>query len=188
MRDLAKQNFSSSKGFSKRPANAGALRIIMILIVVFGLGFFIKSKFLGSDSASGSSDVILSEAPRGLTPVQIGNGKVAQGEDIKTESAKFRLVKSGFEGKVIANRSLNDGEYFLSVDGTLPDPKSNYSYGVWLVDGEEEELVDYLGGAGTSWYLNASRGKELMNFDTIWITRENSRKDGSEEVLFEGSF
>lgn len=168
--------------------NAGILRLVLILAIIFGVGFFFKSKFLNSGSVSGSSDVVLREAPRGLTPVKVDEGDVTQGKEIKSESASFRAVGEGASGKVSASRNLEGGKYNIRVDATLEDPKSAYSYGVWLVDGNDEVIVDYLGGSGTNWYLRASRDADLMKYDTIWITKEYSRTNESETILFEGSF
>lgn len=187
MRDLANQSFSSSKG-PKKNINAGILRLIIILVIIFGIGFFVKGKFLGSGGVSGSSDVVLREAPRGLMPVKLDGENVSQGKEIKSESASFRAVAEGVSGKVSASRNVEGGKYNIRVDATLEDPKQAYSYGVWLYEGKDEVLVDYLGGSGTNWYLRATRDADLVKYDSIKITREYSRTNESETILFEGSF
>jgi len=186
MRDLAQQKFSGPYGVKKN--NTVVLRLIIVLAVVLGIGFFVKSKFLNTGSVSGSADVVLREAPRGLTPVDIKDEGAGKGVDLKLENASFDLVKSGFNGKVTATRSYTNGIYSLNVDATLENPQG-HQYGVWAVNGDDVVLVDYMGGNKTNFSLRVRKDDDkLMKYDGIWITFERSKEDRPEEHIFEGTF
>lgn len=158
---------------------------LALILVVFSLA---RSQF--SPEGEGGGDVILREAPRGLTPVVLEGNLVnvaAGGVDLVTGSAALVDVKYGGEAKAAATRSYGGGIYKLSVDATLPDPK-NVNYQVWLVSGENVLPIDYMRGSGTSWSLSLNSEDKYSGYRGIWITLERNKDELPEEHVMEGSF
>jgi len=182
MRDLGQQNFDSGR----RSLGKKALRILVLLIVIIGVIFLVKSRL--NIGGSGGS-VILREAPRGLIPVSIGNQSnlTAGAVDLTTQSATFKDVRYGGEAKATATRSFGGGLYILSVDATLPDPV-NTNYQVWLVGGGSVIPIDYMNGSKTSWSLGLRSSDKYSKYDGIWITLERTKDELPEEHVLEGTF
>ncbi len=181
MRDLAQLSLATGQ-----PSRFGKiLRLVVFALLTFGIIYFVGNQFL---AGGGSSPIILQEAPRGLTPVDIGSSGIAGGGvDLVTQSANLEDVKYGGEAKATATRSFGGGIYKLSVDATLPDPK-NVNYQVWLVSGENVLPIDYMRGAKTSWSLSLRSDDKYSGYGGIWITLERSKDEIPEEHVMEGSF
>ena len=184
MRDLAKQNFAVSSGASSFRA---FMRILLLIVVVLGIFYFVKSRLISTGSGRGS--IILQEAPRGLVPVDIGDGgKIAEGGvNLATGQATFTDVKYDGLAKASATRSFGGGVYILSVDGNLPDPKNTY-YQVWLVGDGKVVPIDYMSGSKTKWSLTLRSQDKYSKYDGIWITLERTKDDLPEEHVLEGGF
>lgn len=183
MRDLANQNFPSSK----KSSPSKFLRLIILIVIVFGAFYFVKSKI--NFSGNGGSAVVLQDLPRNLLPIPLDNtmSVTDKGVDLVTQSALLKDVKYDGEYTGSAKRSYGGGTYILSVDATLPDPKGN-SYGVWLVGDDDIILVDYMGGSKTSWSLRLRDTDKYSKYSGIWVTLERTRDNKSEEHVLEGSF
>lgn len=183
MRDLSNMPMGNPAPRGKR-----ILRLILFLALILGVFYLARSQF--SPAGDGGGDVILGEAPRGLTPVAL-LGNVADvtegGVDLLTGSATLADVKYGGEAKAVATRSFGGGIYKLSVEATLPDPK-NVNYQVWLVSGENVLPIDYMRGSGTSWSLRLRSEDKYSGYDGIWITLERNKDDLPEEHVMEGFF
>lgn len=184
MRDLS----NMPVGINPVPRGRRIARFVLLLALILVVFYLARSQF--SPRGNGSGDVILGEAPRGLTPVALeGNlGDVtAGGVDLLTGSAAFVDVKYGGEAKAVATRSYGGGIYKLSLNATLPDPK-NVNYQVWLVSGENVLPIDYMRGSGTSWSLSLSGKDKYSGYGGIWITLERNKDELPEEHVMEGSF
>jgi len=157
------------------------------LIIIGGIFFLARSRF--NFARGGDSSVILREAPRGLTPVQIdgSSNAIEGGVDLTTQQATFEDVKYQGQAKATASRSFGGGTYILSVDATLPDPKSTY-YQVWLVGNGKTIPIDFMSGSKTSWSLRLKSSDKYSNYDGIWITLERTKDELPEEHVLEGSF
>ena len=185
MRDLANQNFASGKLPTRSTA---IIRVLIVLLVIGGVSYLVRGKFNFGDGAS--SSVVLQEAPRSLTPVDIDTGQnvTEGGVDLTTQSATLTDIRYGGGAKATAVRSFGGGVYILSIDATLPDPKGN-SYAVWLVGDEGPILVDYMGGTKNSWSLRLRGPDRYSGMSGIWITLERTKEDVEpEERILEGSF
>lgn len=184
MRDLS----NMSVGSNPVPRGRQIVRFILLLVLILVVFYLARSQF--SPRGEGSGDVILREAPRGLTPVALeGNlGDVtAGGVDLLTGSVVFVDVKYGGEAKAVATRSYGGGIYKLSVDATLPDPK-NVNYQVWLVSDGQVVPIDYMRGSGNSWSLSLRGEDKYSGYGGIWITLERNKDELPEEHVMEGSF
>lgn len=183
MRDL------SNMPVGTNPVRRGrrVARLIFFLALILGVFYLARSQF--SPSGAGGGDIILREAPRGLTPV--AGGKLVDvaegGVSLVTGSATLVDVKYGGEAKAVATRSFGGGIYKLTVAATLPDPK-NVNYQVWLVSPESVLPIDYMRGLGTSWSLSLRDKDKYSGYDGIWITLERSKDELPEEHVMEGSF
>ncbi|OGE16025.1 hypothetical protein A2495_03240 [Candidatus Curtissbacteria bacterium RIFOXYC12_FULL_41_11] len=183
MRDLGQQNFGKLQHTSK---NKIIFRAVVFLIIVGGVFYFARSRF--SFSGESGSSIILREAPRGLTPVEIdGSIEDLEGVDLTTQQATFEDVKYNGQATATATRSFGGGTYILTVDATLPDPV-NVSYQVWLVGGGKATPIDYMSGSKTSWSLNLRSLDKYSQYDGIWITLERTKDSLSEEHVMEGTF
>lgn len=187
MRDLASQNFGST---STTRQKSKLIKVVLVVLVVVTLIYFAKT-FVSSETSGGSASVRLAEAPRGLTPVDVGEtGKITEGGvDLKTENATLSLVKTlDIAAKASASRSSGGGNYILSVDATLPDPGAN-KYGVWLIDDNTPILIDYMNGSKNAWNLRIrDDSSKYVGLDEVWITLERTKDEKVEEHVFEGSF
>src|SRR3989338_5621034 len=92
MRDLANQNFTSGKLPTRSTA---IIRVLIVLLVIGGVSYLVRGKFNFGDGAS--SSVVLQEAPRSLTPVDIDTGQnVAEGGvDLTPQSATLTDIRYG---------------------------------------------------------------------------------------------
>lgn len=186
MRDLSRTSNSNTSvllGFKNY------WRVFVILAIVLGVLFVVRFGFnLGSGVVGGSS-VVLHEAPRGLTPVEVDgkSGVTDGGVNLVTQSASFTDVKYGGGASATATRSFGGGTYVLNVNAKLPDPV-NTNYQVWLVGGGEVVPIDYMRGSGTSWSLSLRSADNYSNYSGIWITLERSKDNIPEEHVLEGSF
>lgn len=179
MRDLAK-NFGSSGGPNK------IFWQIVILFLILSAIFFAKNKFF--DGSSGGFSIELTDAPRGLKPVEVGASGIGDsGVDLVTNRISLRDVKYGGEAKATATRSYGGGIYNLSVEARLPDPV-NTNYQVWLVSGNGPLPVDYMRGAKTGWSLSLRDTDKYSSYRGIWITLERTKDDKPEEHVMEGTF
>lgn len=184
MRDLANRTYgqkvTGGSKFLKRIA-ALTLGAVVILVVV-------KLFFSAGGVISGQS-VVLRDALTGLKPVESDQDTSVseQGVTLKTQSARLIDV-SGGSGSGTAKRIFGAGTYSLDIDATLPDPKGN-NYGVWLFDGSEVLLVDYLRGSGNSWGYDLKDKDKYSGFNQIWITLEITKNDTKpEKHILEGSW
>ncbi len=185
MRDLANLNFSQGRSSSKFKTVG---RFLIILVVLLGVAFFLKSRFIAS--GPGSPSIVLQEAPRGLVPVDANQASkvVEGGVDLATQKATLGDVKYGGEASGIATRTYGGGTYQLSIDATIPDPKGN-SYGVWLTGGGTIVFIDYLRGSKTSWSFSFRDTDKYSKYDGILITLERTKEDNEpEERVLEGSW
>ena len=147
MRDLANQSYGQkgTKVDSKFLRRVLFLTFAAIAILVIGKLFFSASSVISGQS------VILRDAPTGLKPVEADSDTSvsAEGVTLTSQTARLANVAEG-GGSGTAKRTFGANTYSLDVDTNLPDPKGN-NYGVWLTDGAEVLLVDYLRGSGSSW-------------------------------------
>lgn len=186
MRDLSKIPLGKTR--RKPPAFRKLARLLVFLFIALSIFSVAKSR-LNITTSSGSS-VILREAQRGLTPVELSgeHKKLTSGAvDLVTQKATLADVKYGGRARATATRSFGGGTYILTVDGTLPDPK-NVSYQVWVVGGGEVVPIDYMRGEKTKWDLSVRTSDEFSNYDEIWITLERTKDEIPEEHVMEGSF
>lgn len=184
MRDLS----NMPMGSNPVPRGRRIVRFALLLALILVVFYLARSQF--SPRGEGSGDVILGEAPRGLTPVALSDNVLdvtEGGVDLITGSATLTDIKYGGEAKAVATRSYGGGIYKLSVDATLPDPK-NVNYQVWLVSGENVLPIDYMRGLGTSWSLSLRSEDKYSGYGGIWITLERSKDELPEEHVMEGSF
>lgn len=183
MRDLAQRSYNRENLDFKKKA-----RVIVFLIIIIGLFFLLKDKFYSPLTSVGSSQG-LKDAPKGLTPVQIGENLVSakEGVNLKTDTASFTNVSEG-AAAATAVRKYGDGSYSLVVNAALPDPKGN-RYQVWIVGGGKSFDAGFLNGKDSSW-TQVFRDKDYYSkHDEIWITREITTEDGKpEKHILEGSF
>lgn len=186
MRDLSKIPLSHIK--RKKSKAKRLAKLLVLLVLILATASLLKSKLnLGSWS---QSSVVLREAARGLTPVELSGGEeelTAGAVDLVTQRAILVDVKYGGKARAVVTRSYGGGLYILSVTATLPDPK-NVSYQVWVVGGGEVIPIDYMSGSGTTWSLDLRSSDQYSNYDGIWITLERSKDEIAEEHVMEGSF
>lgn len=185
MRDLSKASLGRKR---KSPIFAKLTRLIVILFIVGAILAVVKSNFnIGSSS---SSSVIIREAGRGLTPVELSDEHkelISGAVNLVTQKALLSDVKYGGRASATAARSFGGGSYILSVVATLPDPK-NVSYQVWVAGGGEVIPIDYMRGEGTKWDLTIRASDEYSNYDEVWITLERTKDEKPEERVMEGMF
>lgn len=189
MKDLAGQDFSKK---STVTIPRGFVKLAGVVVLVLAVLLFVKSHSGGSSGTSSSnSAVVLSEAPRGLTPVSVGDSNLsAKGVDLKTQNATMTVVRREVRevsGSAKATRSYGGGIFNLTVTANLPDPKTAY-YQVWLTDGTKLVPIDFMRGSGSSWSLDLSDTNKYSQLDQIWITLERSKDNKPEEHIVEGSF
>lgn len=182
MRDLAQQSFSKSSEKSK------LLKVVIIALLIVGVVFFLNSK-LSSGTTSTSGAVVLKDAPKGLTPVSLTDNLdiLENGVNLSTDTATFKNV-SGENAKATAVRKYGNGNFSMSVDATLPDPKGQ-KYQVWIVGGGYPLDAGFMSGSGNSWTLVFRDRDQYSKYRTIWLTREITSEDGKpEKHVLEGSF
>lgn len=186
MKDLAGQDYSSK---TKITIPRGIVKLAGFVVLVLILLFIVKSRLsTGSGSSGSGSSVLLSEAPRGLTPVNVSGYKLdAKSIDLATQTATMKIVRKEVSGSAKATRSYGGGTYILSVSANLPDPKTAY-YQVWLTDGSQLVPVDYMRGSGSSWSLDLNDKDKYSKLDEIWITLERGKDKLPEEHIVEGNF
>lgn len=186
MRDLSKIPLSNIK--RKKSSIKRSVKLLVLLVFILVLALLLNSK-LNLSSLSGSS-VVVREAGRGFTPVELSgeHEELTEGAvDLATQRAVLADVKHGGKAKAVATRSFGGGVYILSVSATLPDPK-NVSYQVWVVGGGEVIPIDYMNGSGTAWSLTLRDSDQYSNYSQIWITLERTRDETPEEHVMEGTF
>jgi len=185
MRDLANQSYGQkgAKIDSKFLRRVLVLTFGVIAVLVIGKLFFSASSVISGQS------VILRDAPTGLKPVEADSDTSvsAEGVTLTSQTARLANVAEG-GGSGTAKRTFGANTYSLDVDTNLPDPKGN-NYGVWLSDGTEVLLVDYLRGSGSSWGYELKDKDKYSGFDQIWITLEITKNDTKpEKHILEGSW
>ena len=185
MRDLANQSYGQkgAKIDSKFLRRVLVLTFGVIAVLVIGKLFFSASSVISGQS------VILRDAPTGLKPVEADSDTSvsAEGVTLTSQTARLANVAEG-GGSGTAKRTFGANTYSLDVDTNLPDPKGN-NYGVWLSDGTEVLLVDYLRGSGSSWGYELKDKDKYSGFDQIWITLEITKNDTKpEKHILEGNW
>ena len=185
MRDLANQSYG------QKGAKIDSKFLRRIVVLTFGVIaiLLIGRLFFSAGSVISGQSVILRDAPTGLKPVEADSDTSvsAQGVTLTSQTAKLANV-AGEGGSGTAKRTFGAGTYSLDIDTNLPDPKGN-NYGVWLTDGSEVLLVDYLRGSGNSWGYDLRDKDKYSNFDQIWITLEITKNDTKpEKHILEGSW
>ena len=185
MRDLANQSYGQkgAKIDSKFLRRVLVLTFGVIAVLVIGKLFFSASSVISGQS------VILRDAPTGLKPVEADSDTSVSdgGVTLTSQTARLANVAEG-GGSGTAKRTFGANTYSLDVDTNLPDPKGN-NYGVWLTDGAEVLLVDYLRGSGNSWGYELKDKDKYSGFDQIWITLEITKNDTKpEKHILEGSW
>lgn len=183
MRDLSR--VSTGPNF-RTSTNGKLMKLVVAIAALIALGYF-AINFVAS--SSGGSSVILREAPRGLTPVAVGDSQVITegGVALTTQTAVMRDVKHGGEATATVKRSFGGGIYILSVDATLPDPK-NVNYQVWLAGDGRVVPIDYMRGSKNTWSLSLRDSDRYSQYDGVWITLERTKDEKVEEHVMEGSF
>ena len=185
MRDLANQSYGQkgAKVDSKFLRRALFLTFATIAILVIGKLFFSAGSVISGQS------VVLRDAPTGLKPVEADSDTSVSEEGVTLTAQTARLVNvAGSGGSGTAKRTFGAGTYSLDIDTNLPDPKGN-NYGVWLTDGAEVLLVDYLRGSGNSWGYDLRDKDKYSSFDQIWITLEITKNDTKpEKHILEGNW
>lgn len=184
MRDLANQPY----GQKKATASKFLRRITVLTLGAFAILTAGKLFFSAGGVISGQSQV-LRDAPTGLKPVEADTDTLPSDEGVTLTSQTSELVAvSDVGASGTAKRTFGAGTYSLDIDTNLPDPKGN-NYGVWLYDGSEVLLVDYLRGSGNSWGYNLRDKDKYSSFNQIWITLEITKNDTKpEKHILEGSW
>lgn len=185
MRDLARKKFTVGSSSKLKLS----MRVIFVILLVFATVFIAKN-FL-SVSIPGTGSVTLNDAPKGLTPVNVGNAdKVAKGGvDLKSQTVKLTQGKVGAGASGQATRSFGGGSYGLSVEATIPNIKG-FLVEVWLVDssGNTRE-VDFMSCTGSSCSYSLKDTDKYSKYSTIWITKEITKEDEKpEEHILEGTW
>jgi|SRR3989344_2531555 len=185
MRDLANQSYSQ-KGAKADPK---FLRRVLFLTIGAIAVLTVGKLFFSAGSVISGQSVILRDAPTGLKPVEIDTDSSVSAEGVTLTSQTARLVNvAGSGGSGTAKRTFGAGTYSLDIDANLLDPEGN-NYGVWLYDGSEVLLVDYLRGSGNSWGYELKDKDKYSGFDQIWITLEITKNDTKpEKHILEGSW
>lgn len=184
MRDLANQSLIRRKTVptvKKRPI----LAIFIVLAIVAVIW-----KLNGSGVSSSGESAYLKDAPKGLTPVKVAGAAVDAdtGINLSTGTITLSPVASGSSSTGSATRTFGDGNYILSVDVTLPDPKGQ-KYQVWLYDGATPVDAGFMNGSGTSWNVVFRDKDKYSSFRTVWVTKEITSEDGEPELkVLTGSF
>ena len=185
MRDLANQSYGQkgTKVDSKFLRRVLFLTFGVIAVLIIGKLFFSAGSVISGQSA------VLRDAPTGLKPGEADSGTSVSDEGVTLTSQTAKLVNvAGSGGSGTAKRTFGAGTYSLDIDANLPDPEGN-NYGVWLTDGAEVLLVDYLRGSGNSWGYELKDKDKYSGFDQIWITLEITKNDTKpEKHILEGSW
>lgn len=184
MRDLANQSYGQNK-------SGGSKFLRRVLFLTFGAiaVLTIGKLFFSAGSVISGQSVVLRDAPTGLKPVEGDSGTSVTDEGVTLTSQTAKLIDvAGGGASGTAKRTFGAGTYSLNIDTNLPDPKGN-NYGVWLSDGSEVLLVDYLRGSGNSWGYELKDKDKYSGFDQIWITLEITKNDTKpEKHILEGSW
>ena len=185
MKDLANQSYG------QKGAKADSKFLRRVLVLTFGVIAVLtggKLFFSAGNVISGQS-VVLRDAPTGLKPVEADSDTSVSDQGVTLTSQTAKLVNvAGSGGSGTAKRTFGAGTYSLDIDANLPDPEGN-NYGVWLYDGSEVLLVDYLRGSGNSWGYELKDKDKYSSFDQIWITLEITKNDTKpEKHILEGSW
>ena len=185
MKDLANQSYG------QKGAKIDSKFLRRVLVLTFGVIAVLtggKLFFSAGNVISGQS-VVLRDAPTGLKPVEADSDTSVSDVGVTLTSQTAKLIDvAGGGGSGTAKRTFGAGTYSLNIDTNLPDPKGN-NYGVWLSDGSEVLLVDYLRGSGNSWGYDLKDKDKYSGFDQIWITLEITKNDTKpEKHILEGSW
>ena len=185
MRDLANQSYG------QKGAKIDSKFLRRVLVLTFGViaVLVIGKLFFSAGSVISGQSVVLRDAPTGLKPVEADSDTSVSAEGVALTSQTARLVNvAEGGGSGTAKRTFGANTYSLDVDTNLPDPKGN-NYGVWLTDGAEVLLVDYLRGSGSSWGYELKDKDKYSGFDQIWITLEITKNDTKpEKHILEGNW
>ena len=188
MRDLAGQSYRRTTS-SKILINRSAVRVALLVVVILVILLVVR-RVLGGGGVIGGSSIVLRDAPKGLTPIEVPGQNIAIDDgavDLSIQSATFTNV-SGESATATASRKFGDGLYNLTVNATLADPVGNV-YQVWIVGGDEPYLAGDMQGLGKSWSLSFNDLDDYSNLDGIWISREITKQDNKpEKHILEGSF
>ncbi len=188
MRDLAGQSYQR-KSSSKIAIPRSAVRVVLLLVAILAILMIVR-RVIGGGGIIGGSSIVLRDAPKGLTPVEVPGQNMAIDDgavDLSIQRATFTNV-SGENATATATRKFGDGSYNLSVNATLPDPNGNV-YQVWIVGGDAPHLAGDMQGSGKSWSLSFNDVDDYSNLDGIWISREITKQDNKpEKHILEGSF
>ncbi|MEX2028090.1 MAG: hypothetical protein WD988_01145 [Candidatus Curtissbacteria bacterium] len=184
MRDLSK---SFSKTQRARPPRL--IRVLILVVVVFGALFLAKT-FLGGGALQVSdSALILKDAPSGLKPVAVSDTTAASGGvNLTTQTINLKDVKYDGDASGTAARSYGGGIYRLEVNVNVPDPK-NVALQVWLVGAGAPRPIDVMRGSKNSWSFSFSDTDKYSSYSGIWVTLERNKADSIvEEHVLEGQF
>ena len=184
MRDLANQSYGQ-----KNAVDGKFLRKVLLLTFAVITILTVGKLFFSAGGVISGQSVVLRDAPTGLKPVEADSDSSVSAEGVTLTLQTARLADvSGGGGSGIAKRTFGAGTYSLDIDTNLPDPKGN-NYGVWLSDGAEVLLVDYLRGSGNSWGYELKDKDQYSGFDQIWITLEITKNDTKpEKHILEGNW
>lgn len=199
MRDLANQDYSNtsipsktSNSRSKIIISRSSIKIIIALAAVLII-LFIAKNITSSGSLIGSSQLVLRDAPKGMTPVvenERGN-LVDDAVNLVIENATFTNV-SEQAGSATATRKYGDGSFTMTVNASLPstsDDGFGDDYQVWIVGDNVLKLAGTLKGFPGSMLLVFNDVDNYSNTNQIWITRERTNFEGRpEQHILEGIF
>ena len=185
MKDLANQSYG------QKGAKIDSKFLRRVLVLTFGVIAVLTGGklFFSAGSVISGQSVVLRDAPTGLKPVEADSDTSVSDVGVTLTSQTAKLIDvAGGGGSGTAKRTFGAGTYSLNIDTNLPDPKGN-NYGVWLSDGPEVLLVDYLRGSGNSWGYELKDKDKYSSFDQIWITLEITKNDTKpEKHILEGSW
>jgi len=185
MKDLSRQSYTRIKpraGFVKN------IKSIVLFVIAVGVIYIVLNRV--SLPTGGNSSVKIQDAPIGLTPVDIGDvGTYSEdGLDLSSQRITLSLVTDRQSGSGSASRTFGAGTYSLNVSARLPDPGAN-KYGVWLTDGVETRLIDYMSGSGSNWVYNLRDDDNYSDLNEVLVSREITTDDAELEVIIlRGSF
>lgn len=182
MRDLA-------RGGLLRRRKKFPVLFVKVVVLVLAIGFvvwFLKTK---TGFSGGGGSVILSAAPRGLTPVQLSDDAIVDaGGNIARDTAVLKQVDffdDAASGTV--SRSFGGGVFVMTVDAKLADIGDKYQ--LWLVSGDDFFDGGFLSGSDGAYSVTFRNSRNFSSYDDVWITRERTTEDGApEQEVLVGNF